>query len=89
MAGLLALMQRRGGLFVPELGLGARAGVVDDFPTQATTTTRTAGGPVASIGVSARFLPGLSSDFIIEGGYDFGGPGAWVLPRFGFTLRFW
>ena len=34
MAGLLALIQRRGHLFVPELGLGARAGGVTDFPTQ-------------------------------------------------------
>jgi hypothetical protein len=88
MAGLLALVQHRGGLFVPELGLGGREGVVDDFATQVTTTTP-AGGPVASIGVSSRFLPGLSSDFMIEGGYDFGGPGAWVLPRLAFTMRFW
>jgi len=87
-AGLLGLLQRRGPLFVSELGLGARAGVVSDYPT-GSTTTRTAGGPAASLGISLRFLPGLSSDLVAEGGYDFGGPGAWFLPRFGFTLRFW
>jgi hypothetical protein len=88
MAGLSALLQRRGPLFVSELGLGARAGAVSDYPT-GPTTTKAAGGPVASIGVSLRFLPGLSSDLVAEGGYDFAGPGAWFLPRFGFTLRFW
>jgi hypothetical protein len=88
MAGLLALLQRRGPLFVSELGLGARAGTVSDFPMAAMTTTTTAGGPVASLGVSLKFLPGLSSDIVAEGGYDFGSHGAWFLPRFGLTLRF-
>jgi hypothetical protein len=88
MAGLLALLQHRGPRFTSELGLGARAGTVSDFPMAAMTTTTTAGGPVASLGVSLKFLPGLSSDIVAEGGYDFGGPGAWFLPRFGLTLRF-
>jgi hypothetical protein len=88
MAGLLALLQRRGPQFVAELGLGARGGAVSDDPT-GQLNTRTAGGPVASIGVSLHLLPGLSSDLVAEGGYDLGGPGAWFLPRFGFTVRFW
>lgn len=88
MAGLLGLLQRRGPQFVAELGLGARAGAVSDDPT-GPATIRTAGGPVASVGVSLHLLPGLSSDLVAEGGYDLGGPGAWFLPRFGFTVRFW
>jgi hypothetical protein len=39
--------------------------------------------------VSLRLLPGVSSDLVAEGGYDFHGPGGWFLPRFGFTVRFW
>jgi hypothetical protein len=53
------------------------------------TTTRSAGGPFASIGISTAVTRGLSSDVSFEGGYDFGGPGAWFLPRFGFTVHFW
>jgi hypothetical protein len=89
MAGLLALLQRRGPLFATALGLGGRVGAVEDYPTQSMTITRNTAGPFASIGVSTRLLPGLSSDLTMEGGYDFGGPGAWFLPRVGFTLRFW
>jgi len=89
MAGLLALMQRRGPLFTTALGVGGRAGAVEDYPTQPMTTTRSAGGPFASIGISTAVTRGLSSDVSFEGGYDFGGPGAWLLPRFGFTVHFW
>jgi hypothetical protein len=88
MGGLLALFQRRGTVFVPELGLGARAGWVSDFPMAQTSTMKVAGGPVASVGMATRFLPGLSSDFVVEAGYDFHGPGAWLIPHLGFTLRF-
>jgi hypothetical protein len=88
MAGLLALLQRRSPRVTNELGLGARAGVVHDFPMQATSTTTSAGGPVASVGVNLRILPGVSWDVALEGGYDFHGPGGWFLPRAGFTLRF-
>jgi hypothetical protein len=88
MGGLLALIQRRGTVFVPELGLGARMGWVSDFPTAQTTTLTVAGGPVASAGVTTRLLPGLSSDLILEAGYDFHGPGAWLIPHLGLTLRF-
>jgi hypothetical protein len=88
MGGLLALIQRRGTVFAPELGLGARLGWVSDFPTAQTTTLEVAGGPVASAGVTTRLLPGLSSDLILEAGYDFHGPGAWLIPHLGLTLRF-
>jgi hypothetical protein len=88
MAGLLGQLQHRGPQFVIELGLGARAGVVSDDPS-GPAITRTAGGPSASLGVSLRLLPGVSSDMVAEGGYDFRGPGGWFLPRFGFTVRFW
>jgi hypothetical protein len=88
MAGLLALLQRRGPRLTNELGLGARAGVVHDYPMQATSTMTSTGGPVASLGVHLRLLPGVSWDVVAEGGYDFRGPGGWFLPRAGFTVRF-
>jgi len=88
MGGLLALIQRRGTVFVPELGLGARVGWVSDFSMAQTSTMKVAGGPGASVGMTTRFLPGLSSDFIVEAGYDFHGPGAWLIPHLGFTIRF-
>jgi hypothetical protein len=88
MGGLLALLQRRGPRFAPELGLGARVGWVSEFPMAQTTTLTVACGPVASAGMTTRILPGVSSDLILEAGYDFHGPGAWLIPHLGFTIRF-
>ena len=88
MNGLLALIQRRGRRVVPELGVGARIGWISDYPTPTTGTLRIGGGPVASVALGIRVLPGISSDFVAETGYDFHGHGAWLLSHVGLTLRF-
>jgi hypothetical protein len=89
---VLALAQRRGGRFASELGLGARLGAVTESttsPTGVTTTTfHRGGGPVATVGAHTRLTRWISSDFSMELGYDFRGPGVWMAPQFGITLRF-
>jgi hypothetical protein len=88
MNGLLALVQLRGGRFVPEVGVGGRLGVVSDFGMVAASSLKLAGGPLVSLAVNIPFTPAVHFALGVEGGYDFNSHGAWVIPRFGLGIRY-
>jgi len=85
---LLALFQRRGRHYVPELGLGARVGWISKNMTETMSTLDLTGGPMVTAALSVRLLPGLTWDFSAEGGYDLRGYGPWFVPRLGLTVHY-
>lgn len=85
----LALVQRRGGRWVPELGVGARVGaVLVTHPTSGPLETHLAWGPVASVAMEYRISGSLKTiRAAIQGGYDLGYGSTWAGLYTGFGLR--
>jgi hypothetical protein len=86
---VLALAQRRGRPWVPELGIGARVGpVLVTHPTNEPLETHLAWGPVASVATEYG-IPGtlLTIRGSVQGGYDLRYGGAWAGLYTGFGLR--
>jgi hypothetical protein len=86
---VLALTQRRGRPWVPELGAGVRVGaVLVTHPTAGPLETHLAWGPVASLATDFH-VPGslLVIRASVQGGYDFRYGGAWAGLHAGFGFR--
>lgn len=85
----LALVQRRGRQWVPELGVGARVGaVLVTHPTDPPLETHLAWGPVASAAMDYRISATLLTiRAAIQGGYDLGYGSTWAGLYTGFGLR--
>lgn len=85
---LLALFQRRGHHFLPEIGVGGRIGWISRDTLNATSTLALSGGPMVTAALGIRLLPGLTWDLATEAGYDLRGYGPWFVPRLGLTVHY-